>query len=196
MPHPSDLRPSRDRAAKRDLWVFAYGSLIWRPGFCFAERRCGRVRGLARRFWQGSTDHRGAPDAPGRVVTLVEQPGASCTGVAFRVPASERAHALSALDDRELRRGGYARAHVRFEGADGRDVDDVLAYVATAESPLYLGPASEAEIAAQAVQACGQAGSNREYVERLADALRSLGLACEHTFSVERELRRVALGVR
>lgn len=72
------------------VWVFGYGSLIWRPGIAFRERRVARIRGWTRRFWQGSHDHRGLPHAPRRVVTLVPEPGASCEGVAFRVAADAK----------------------------------------------------------------------------------------------------------
>ncbi len=72
------------------VWIFGCGSLVWRPAFPYARRRRACVRGWARRFWQDSTDHRGTPDAPGRVVTLVPELDATCWGIAYRVEAENR----------------------------------------------------------------------------------------------------------
>ena len=79
-------------------WIFAYGSLIWRPDFAFVDRRRVHLPGFTRRFWQGSHDHRGTPDAPGRVVTLIQDEQASCHGMAYLI--NDEA-VFRALDHRE-----------------------------------------------------------------------------------------------
>ena len=120
------------------LWLFGYGSLIWRPGFAFVESRPAHVRGWARRFWQGSHDHRGVPGAPGRVVTLVPEAGSRCRGMAWRVAAELAATTLERLDHRE--QDGYAREDLSLHLDDGRVVDGVT-WVAPAANPSWLGPA-------------------------------------------------------
>jgi cation transport regulator ChaC len=171
-------------------WIFGYGSLIWRPSFAHAERRIATLRGWSRRFWQGSTDHRGVPGAPGRVVTLVETPGNDCRGVAYRVDGALLDAVLEELDRRE--RGGYDRVWIPLEIED-KPVDGVV-YVATPANRNYLGPAPLAQIAAQIARSRGPSGPNPEYVVQLARALRELGADDPHVFEVERLLREAGSG--
>ena len=176
------------------LWIFGYGSLMWRPAFPHCERHVGTIRGWSRRFWQGSPDHRGVPGAPGRVVTLVPatRPQETCLGVAYRIGAGERDEILAQLDHREV--AGYERFTTRFEFAERGDqrAVDVLVYIAGRDNANYLGPAPLDEIADHICASTGPSGSNVEYVLELAQALRESEAPFhedEHTFAVEKRVR-------
>lgn len=180
------------------LRIFAYGSLVWRPAFAYARQHAACVRGWTRRFYQGSTDHRGIPGAPGRVVTLVPDASERVFGVVYEISPDEAARVLETLDVRE--QGGYERVVVQAEplraparasasrrSPPGRAVE-ALTYVATPENPNYLGPASLDEIARQIARSRGPSGSNREYLLRLAESLRQLGVHDPHVAALERAL--------
>lgn len=164
---------SKGHRANRELakpaWVFGYGSLIYKVDFPYLRREVATITGWQRRFWQGSHDHRGTPDAPGRVVTLLPAPGRICHGVAYLVQHSVFEH----LDYRE--KNGYQR----FEGAItlrkcNTEVQGIV-YVADSDNPAYLGPAPMAELASHIASSSGPSGSNSEYVLQLANALQELG---------------------
>lgn len=169
-------------------WVFGYGSLIWRPAFDAAELLPGWIEGWTRRFWQGSTDHRGIPGAPGRVVTVLEMTGSRCWGVAYRLISGTEDQILAALDHRE--KGGYQRRSVRFRPRDdpGRVIVGTM-YIATPLNPNYLGAAPVSAIARQVCGAVGPSGSNVEYVLKLAGALHALGASDRHVIAVAAAVR-------
>ncbi|MGQ7247832.1 gamma-glutamylcyclotransferase [Halomonas sp. V046] len=173
------------------IWVFGYGSLIWKAGFPYLERRPALVHDMSRRFWQGSHDHRGTPQAPGRVVTLIDEPGAQCLGMAYRIAPQT----LAPLDLRE--KNGYLRRVVtlHFVDTDGspagsrEQTAEGLVYIAAADNPAYLGDASLTRIAAQIAEAHGPSGPNSDYLLHLDQALRDLGGPDEHVTLLARELR-------
>ena len=170
-------------------WVFGYGSLVWRPGFPFEERRAGWVSGWARRFWQGSTDHRGVPGSPGRVVTLIRSPGERCWGMAYRNSPSVRHEVFEQLDHRE--QGGYERDAVVVHTSPGRDAEraahlNAVVYHASEDNPCFLGDAPVAHIAQQIASSVGPSGRNRDYLFELARALREAGEEDGHVFELER----------
>jgi cation transport protein ChaC len=163
------------------VWLFGYGSLIFKADFPYLERRPAHIGGWTRRFWQGSHDHRGTEAAPGRVVTLAPDAGEVCHGMAYLVTPEEFAH----LDYRE--KNGYLRLATSIHFEDGSSAEG-LVYIATHENAAYLGPASEQEIARQIAASCGPSGPNSEYLLELAKALRELGKFDEHVFEIERHL--------
>ncbi|GAB3465940.1 gamma-glutamylcyclotransferase [Massilia terrae] len=166
------------------VWLFGYGSLIFKADFPFLDRRPASIDGWSRRFWQGSHDHRGTESAPGRVVTLVPEAGAVCHGVAYLVTPEEFAH----LDHRE--KNGYLRLATDIHFDDGSS-EEGLVYIATRENAAYLGPATEWDIARQIATARGPSGPNSEYLLELAKALRMLGKTDQHVFEIEKHLREL-----
>lgn len=163
------------------VWLFGYGSLIFKADFPFIERRPASIAGWSRRFWQGSHDHRGTETAPGRVATLAPEAGAVCAGMAYLITPEVFAH----LDHRE--KNGYLRLAIEISFDQGGG-EDGLVYVASDDNAAFLGTAPEREIARQIAASAGPSGRNRDYLTDLADALRALGKEDQHVFAIERHL--------
>ena len=132
------------------LWIFGYGSLCWKTEFPFEERFVATLDGYTRLFWQRSCDHRGTPEQPGRVVTLVQPrtdderdaaaavSAASCVhGIVYRVADSAAQSVLAALDFRE--KGGYTRAVVTVREHDTGDRAHMAATTANGASAPGAG---------------------------------------------------------
>ena len=164
------------------VWLFGYGSLIFKADFPFIERRPAHIVGWSRRFWQGSHDHRGTPHAPGRVVTLIQDEGATCAGMAYLITPEVFDH----LDYRE--KNGYLRLSTDIIFEDHSSAEGLI-YIATEENAAFLGPASERDIARQIAGAEGPSGRNADYLLGLAVALRELGKEDAHVFEIERHLQ-------
>ena len=163
------------------VWLFGYGSLIFKADVPFIERRAASIKGWSRRFWQGSHDHRGTEAAPGRVLTLTAEPGAVCAGMAYLITPEVFAH----LDHRE--KNGYLRLAIDI-AFDGGGSEEGLVYIATEDNAAFLGAAPERDIARQIAASAGPSGPNRDYLTALADALRALGKDDPHVFAIERHL--------
>lgn len=161
-------------------WVFGYGSLIWRQDFPFVASRLACVEGWARRLWQGSHDHRGVSNDPGRVVTLVEAPGEHCYGRAFLIEPDVFEH----LDHRE--KNGYERHDLTIHFEDG--CVPGVSYVAPTGNIAFLGDAALPEMVDQILRCKGESGSNLDYVLELAAALRRLDIDDPHLFGIENQL--------
>lgn len=157
-----------------DLWVFGYGSLIWRPGFQFEERIPARMTGLHRSLCVYSFIHRGTPERPGLVLGLDR--GGACRGIAYRVSAANRAATLAYLRDREQVTKVYLEAvrNVWLAGKPERRVQAVV-YVVDRGHAQYAGRLSLDEQLHLVRQGHGKSGADRDYVVETVKSLEALG---------------------
>jgi len=165
----------------QSVWLFGYGSLIYKTDFPYLERRPATIRHWERRFWQGSHDHRGTPESPGRVVTLTPSEDAVCHGMAYLITPDVFDH----LDFRE--KNGYMRVATDLNFEDGSRTEG-LVYIATEDNHAFLGPASELDIAHHIAGSSGPSGHNIDYLLDLAQALRDLSAHDPHVYAIEEHL--------
>jgi cation transport protein ChaC len=159
--------------AEREHWVFAYGSLMWRPGFAHVERRAATIEGYHRALCVYSHVHRGTKDAPGLVLGL--DLGRRCQGVAYRVAPEQWDGALAYLRERELVTNVYHEVLAPLTLDDGRRVD-ALAYVVDASHPQYASGLDRQTALALVRQGVGASGANVDYVLSTADHLAEIGV--------------------
>ncbi|MBX9741292.1 MAG: gamma-glutamylcyclotransferase [Beijerinckiaceae bacterium] len=162
-----------------DLWVFGYGSLMWRPGFVFEESQPALVRGYHRSLCIFSHVHRGTPEKPGLVLGLDR--GGACRGQAFRVTAGARHATLSYLREREQVTSVYREVWLDRRLTDGRIVPAVM-YVVDRSHPQYAGRLSGPDLVRLVSQGHGVSGANIDYVTAthrhlVAAGIRDHGLA-------------------
>lgn len=162
-----------DALPRTDFWVFAYGSLIWQPGFDFEEARPALLRGWHRAMCIYSTHYRGCAETPGLVLGLDR--GGSCKGLAYRI-APERADSVRTyLHDREMVTGVY---HPRYAGLtldDRRRVEAYL-FIARRDHPQYAGHLDLEQALRTIRQGRGCTGSSRDYLAATVAQLELLGL--------------------
>jgi glutathione-specific gamma-glutamylcyclotransferase len=156
------------------MWVFGYGSLMWRPGFDFVERRMGTLRGYHRSLCVYSHVHRGTPERPGLVLGLDR--GGSCHGAVFKVSPDLDASTLAYLRERELVTHVYQERELPVTLDDGTRICAV-AYVVDRSHPQYAGRLAPTDQLALVKQGAGYSGANLEYVLSTHDHLEDLGLA-------------------
>lgn len=171
-----DTRAESDTRAAGDTWVFAYGSLMWNPGFAFAERREARVVGLHRSLCIYSFHHRGTPEKPGLVLGL--DLGGSCRGIAYRVAAADWPQTHAYLTAREQISGVYREATRRVELLDGSShVTPAVTYIANRGHSQYARGLSREDQLHLVRRSHGKSGPNADYVIATVAALESLGIA-------------------
>lgn len=165
----------------RDLWVFGYGSLIWRPEFDHTEQRHASVRGWHRALKMWSRINRGTPECPGLVFALL--PGGSCRGMVFRIPAGDGEASLRRLWAREMITAVYDPRWLRCDTPQG--TVQALAFTLSRRSPQHTGELTPEQYRQIFRESCGKFGTTLDYAQRTLVELRAHGI---HDRQLERLL--------
>jgi cation transport protein ChaC len=166
-----------------DQWVFAYGSLMWRPGFAFEEAQHARLVGYRRCFCIYSVHHRGSPERPGLVLGLDR--GGTCEGIAYRIAAARWGETRRYLRARELINGVYRETQAPVELIRGPHGEVTAhAFIAERAHPNYAGALPLAVQATLIRGGAGKSGANLDYLTNTLRHLGELGIR-------ERELERL-----
>lgn len=154
-----------------DFWIFAYGSLMWNPGFSCQNAQLSRLFGYHRSLCIYSHHYRGTPEMPGLILGLKR--GGSCRGVAFHVAKDKAQKTYDYLIRREQVNNVYKEKHVDIYLEDGNRVKS-LVFIADPGHPQYAGALAPSDIARIVSAASGKTGSNQEYVLNTVRHLRTL----------------------
>jgi cation transport protein ChaC len=171
-----------------DIWVFAYGSLMWDPGFEYAAREPALLHGWHRAFCVSSPDYRGTKDSPGLVLGLLA--GGSCRGFALRIARARRRQVMEYLEAREMPEPIYHCRRLRIETAMGSR--RAYAFVVNRDHALYTGKLAPDAIARRILTAAGNRGPNRTYLEATVRHLDELGLADTAIHALHQAVARLA----
>jgi cation transport protein ChaC len=158
--------------ANDGVWIFAYGSLMWRPGFVYAEAAPARLHGYHRSLCIYSIVHRGTPEQPGLVLGLDR--GGSCRGWAFRVSPEQEVDILAYLDARELVTDVYRRRRLPVTVGDRRVV--AWGYVVRREHPQYAGRLGPERLLDLVRRGVGRSGNCRDYLLSTVGHLEAMGI--------------------
>lgn len=157
---------------QQDLWIFGYGSLIWRPDFGFAERRAAKVHGWHRALKMWSRVNRGTPECPGLVFGMLS--GGSCRGMAFRIEQKHARQVLINLWQREMPTAVYDPRWLTCQTPQGPV--SALAFTLSRKSPHHTGTLQDHEYLRIFAQASGRYGTTRDYAQATHNELQRLGI--------------------
>ena len=170
---------------KGDLWVFAYGSLMWRPGFEYTQAHSARLFGYHRALCVWSSAHRGTPQNPGLVLGLAR--GGSCIGLAFRVKAAQKETVIQYLYGRELVTPIYIprvlRVNIRAK------IVRALVFTIDRQHAQYAGRLSVEACVSVVRAANGPSGPNSEYIVNTVRHLEEMDIHDAHLSAVSRAFK-------
>ena len=167
-----------------DVWVFGYGSLIWRPEFEYVERRLATLHGHHRALCLWSRVNRGTPETPGLVFGLDR--GGSCRGMVYRMAGAGVSDFFPKLWEREMSTGAYLPRWLRCTTDEG-DVS-ALVFIMNRENPAYISALPREELLAVVKRATGRYGACTEYVLETHRALMDAGICDRQLASVAADL--------
>lgn len=175
-PVPMLERTLREWGGHEDLWVFGYGSLIWKPDFEFTERRPAKVHGWHRALKMWSRINRGTPECPGLVFGMLS--GGSCQGMVFRIPKGDGESALRKLWGREMITAVYDPKWLVCQTNHGPV--KALAFTLSRKSPSHTGVLTEEQYRRIFSDSCGIYGSTLDYAQRTLEELRRNNIHDRH----------------
>lgn len=171
-PAPMLERALAEWGGHEDLWVFGYGSLIWRPDFDYTERRAAKVHGWHRALKMWSRINRGTPECPGLVFGMLS--GGSCRGMVFRVDKAHARQVMINLWQREMVTAVYDPRWLVCHTPHGPV--RALAFTLSRKSPNHTGVLPDHEYSRIFEQACGRFGTTRDYAQATYEELRKHGI--------------------
>ena len=171
-PAPMLERALQEWGGHQDLWIFGYGSLIWRPDFDHTERRPAKVHGWHRALKMWSRINRGTPECPGLVFGMLS--GGSCRGMVFRVDKAHARQVMVNLWQREMVTAVYDPRWLTCHTPQGPV--SALAFTLSRKSPNHTGELPDHEYRRIFAQACGRFGTTRDYAQATYDELRRHGI--------------------
>lgn len=154
------------------LWIFGYGSLIWRPDLDFSQRLSARVFGWHRALAMWSRVNRGTPERPGLVFAML--PGGSCSGVAYRLRPTDLDTAFDQLWAREMPSEVYDPRWLRCNTPSGSVT--ALAFTLSRRSPAFTGRLQPAQYQDIFCHSCGRYGTTLDYARETMNSLRANGI--------------------
>ncbi|GGE59376.1 gamma-glutamylcyclotransferase [Actibacterium pelagium] len=175
------------------MWVFAYGSLMWNPGFPVAETHVARVEGYHRSFCMWSIHHRGTTESPGLVLALDEGSGVNCLGLGLRVEPGAEEESLALLRERELVSSAYLEKEIDLILQPG-EVVRAVTYVIDPNHEQYCRHLSLEDQAQTIARAVGGRGPNTEYLYNTVDHLRETGIEDPELNWLSQRVREITTG--